>query len=402
MPRDLFYTRPDIFPYAPLRPSAELQAPASVLAPEYRRDPITGRWVIVAPERSLRPMSLEAAEPRHRVGAERRPCPFCPGQEYDTPYEVFAFREPDTARDGPGWRLRVVPNRYPAVRDDSSPSNPSPGPSPKKGGEEETPPSIRGEGAGGFGFSGPGGLGSSLFDRFPGLGRHEVVIESNEHVSSPAKLSDEQLRDVFAAYRERLTALAADPDLHYASVFKNVGAEAGASLGHCHSQIVATPMVPEILRRELRGADDYYTAHRRCVFCDIVKEELASGSRVVAETANFVAVTAFAGRFAYETWVLPKQHGSRYEAISNEQAGELAGLMKRLVQAMDSVLAEPAYNWYLHTAPLRSAELPYYHWHFEIIPRTSRPAGFEWGTGCFVNAVAPEQGAFELRNAARQ
>jgi UDPglucose--hexose-1-phosphate uridylyltransferase len=226
-----------------------------------------------------------------------------------------------------------------------------------------------------------------------------VVIETPDHLTNPALLSDGQFRDVFLAYRDRLIALAADPALHYASVFKNVGAEAGASLGHCHSQIVGTPLVPDLIARELRGATDYHARHRRCVFCDVVAHELADRSRVVAETPQFVALTAFAGRFAYETWVLPKAHGSRYETITDAAAGELAGLMKRVVRALDAVLAEPAYNWFLHAAPLRSAELPHYHWHFEVMPRTSRPAGFEWGGGCFVNAVAPETAAAELRAA---
>lgn len=336
--------------------------------PEFRRDPVTGRWVIVAPERSLRPMALEGAEPRHRAGIEERPCPFCAGQEAQTPNEVFAIRQPGTLPDSPGWQLRVVPNMYPAVRGDA---NPSPG----------------------------GGLGDSFFTRLPGSGCHEVVIESPEHVSNPALLPDDLFRDLFIAYRERLLAHAANPGLQYVSAFKNVGAEAGASLGHCHSQLVAMPLVPDLVQQELRGSENYFNQTGCCVFCDIVKHEFADGSRVVAETANLVAVAAYAGRFSHETWVLPKDHASRFEAITDALAAELAGLMKRLVRALDLVLAEPAYNWFLHAAPLRSPELSHYHWHFEVMPRTSRPAGLEWGTGCFVNAVAPETAAAELRRA---
>jgi UDPglucose--hexose-1-phosphate uridylyltransferase len=223
------------------------------------------------------------------------------------------------------------------------------------------------------------------------------VIESPDHVSNPTLLSDDQLRDVFLAYRHRLLAFAADPTVKYAAAFKNVGAEAGASLGHCHSQIVGTPLVPDFIQDELRGSTDHHARTGRCVFCDLVRHELADGSRVVAETPHFLAVTAFAGRFSYETWVLPKDHASRYEAITDTLAAELAGLMKRVVRALDRVLLETAYNWFLHTAPLRSDELPHYHWHFEILPRTSRPAGLEWGFGCYVNAVSPEAAANELR-----
>lgn len=340
--------------------------PPPAAPPEFRRDPVTGRWVIVAPERSLRPMGLKGAEPAHRTNGEQTICPFCPGQEEYTPHEVIAYREPGTERDGPGWRLRVVPNKFPAVRPIDGAAGHKPG---------------------------------GLFERFPGAGWHEVVIETPEHVSSPAKLSDKQFRDMFRACQARLIALADDPALCYASVFKNVGAEAGASLGHTHSQIVATPIVPEIIRLELVGADDYYAAHRRCVFCDIVEQERAHGVRVVGETENVVAIAPFAPRFAYEVWVLPRGHASRYESATEPLLDELAALMKRVVKGLDRVLASPAYNWFLHTAPLRSAELPHYHWHFEIIPRTARPAGFEWGTGCFVTAVTPERAAAELRDA---
>ena len=373
--------------------------------PEFRRDPVTGRWVVVAPERSSRPMTLEHAEPHPRVGVGSVPCPFCPGQERETPNEVYAVRAPGTPPDGPGWRLRVVPNKYPAVRADAGEQdNLTPQPPSLRGkGEPDagptarrsslTPPSLLGKGA--------GGLGSSLFARRPGVGRHEVVIESAEHLSNPALLPDDLFAGIFLAYRDRLLAFAADPVLEYAAVFKNVGAEAGASLGHCHSQIVGTPLVPDLVARELRGAADHHARTGRCVFCDIVAAELADGSRVVAETPHFVAVTAFAGRFAYETWVLPKAHAARYETIAADAAGELAGLMKRVVRALDAALAEPAYNWFLHTAPLRSADVPHYHWHFEVMPRTSRPAGLEWGAGCFVTTVAPETAAAELRRADR-
>ncbi len=335
-------------------------------APEFRRDPVTGRWVIVAPERSLRPMALEGAEPRHRAGREDRPCPFCTGQEHDTPNEVFAIRSPGTSPDSPGWQLRVVPNMYPAVREIGST-----------------------EGRSNEGF----------FQQYPGAGRHEVVIESPHHVANPAHLSDDLFRDVFIAYRERLNAHAADPALQYVSVFKNVGAEAGASLGHCHSQLVALPLIPDLVHQELSGSQDYFMRSGRCVFCDLVRFELAENVRLVTETPHLLAIGAYAGRFSHETWVLPKLHASRYETISDSLAAELAGLMKRLVSALDRVLAEPAYNWFLHAAPLRSPELPHYHWHFELMPRTSRPAGLEWGTGCFINAVAPEAAAVQLREA---
>lgn len=335
--------------------------------PEFRRDPVCGRWAVVAPERSLRPMTLEGAEPRHRRNGERRPCPFCPGQEHDTPHESLAYRAPGSAPDGPGWQLRVVPNKFPAVR-----------------------PDVGGD------FCAVEGM---VFLTTPGFGRSEVLIECPEHLPDPTKLSDARFADVFRAYRDRVLTLAEDPRLAYAAVFKNVGAEAGASLGHTHSQIVAGPVVPELIEAELAGADDFRVRTGRCVFCDLAAREQRDGERVIARSDNFLAVAAYAPRFAYEFWVLPLGHSSRYESLTDAAALELAVLMKRVLLALDRVRAEPAYNWFVHTAPLRSPELPHYHWHLEVLPRTARPAGLEWGFGCYITTVSPEVAAAQLRDA---
>jgi UDPglucose--hexose-1-phosphate uridylyltransferase len=338
---------------------------SALLHPEYRRDPVTGRWVIVAPERARRPLALSHSKPHPRRDAERDVCPFCEGREADTPHELYAVRN-GTRPGEPGWRLRVVPNKFPAVQPlDGVP----------------------------FAASG------TLFETFPGFGQHEVVIECPHHESNPVGLTDAAFRDVLVAYRERLRALSDDRRFSYVTVFKNVGAEAGASLAHLHSQIVATPVVPDQVRDELAGADAYYRRERRCVFCDIVRQELDAGVRVVARTPHFLAVAPFASRFGYEMWVLPTAHDSRYEAVTDPLAAELGGLLKLALGKLDGVLAHPAYNYFLHTGPARADELPYYHWHLEVIPRTARAAGFEFGSGCFINAVAPEAAAAELRAA---
>ena len=321
----------------------------------------------MAPERAYRPITLTGAEPRHRTNGERKPCPFCPGQEYDTPNEVYAHREPGSVPDGPGWQLRVVPNKFPAVRPD----------------------------AGGASCAVEG----MVLLATPGLGRSEVLIECPEHLDAPTALSDDRLAAVFRAYRDRVVMLADDLRLAYAAVFKNVGAEAGASLGHTHSQIVATPVVPELVEAELAGGREFYARTGRCVFCDLAARELAASERVIARSDRFLAVAAYAPRYAYEFWVLPLDHSARYESISDDAARELAGLLKRVLAALDRVREEPAYNWFLHTAPLRSPELPHYHWHIEVLPRTARPAGLEWGFGCFITTVAPERAASELRAA---
>lgn len=335
-------------------------------APEFRRDPVTGRLVIVAPERSARPIVLDHAAPHHRAVNDRSVCPFCPGREDLTPGELFADRDPGSSANGPGWRLRVVPNKFPAVK-----------------------------GSAGLNLAARPG---ALFEAIPAVGAHELVIECARHESDPTRLTDAEFAAMLRTYRDRIAALAADPRFVHAAVFKNVGAEAGASLAHLHSQIVATAIVPDGARLELDGAADYFRRTGRCVFCDIVTEERA-GVRFIAECEHFVALTPFAGRFDYELWVLPKRHASGYETLIDPLADELAPFLKQLLGKLDSVLHQPAYNYYLHTAPLRAGLLADFHWHLEVIPRTTRAAGFEWGSGCFIVTVAPERAAAELRAA---
>jgi UDPglucose--hexose-1-phosphate uridylyltransferase len=342
---------------------------ARIANPEYRRCPVTGRWVVLAPERALRPIQLPHGQPHlRRDAAGSGVCPFCPGNEAMVPAEVFAVRDAGTPPDGPGWKLRVVPNKFPAVRElpDSSPMAITPD-----------------------GFS----------EAMIGFGRHEVVIETDQHESDPVNLTDDEFVAMLTAYRERLKELAKNPRFAFATVFKNVGAEAGASLAHLHSQIIAMPVVPDAIRAELEAANDYYRRERRCVYCDLLRNESASGLRVVEDAGGFLSVCPFAPRFAYETWVLPQTHDSRFETTSDADLLNLARQMKRVLKAIDVVLNGPAYNWYLHAGPLRASNMPYYHWHIEIAPKTARPAGFEYGSGCFINAVPPELAAVRLRAA---
>ncbi|MCI0701439.1 MAG: galactose-1-phosphate uridylyltransferase, partial [Planctomycetia bacterium] len=262
--------------------------------PQFRFDPVTGRGVIIAPDRARRPIALVDYEPRHRASDDHRPCPFCPDQEHETPHEILALREPGTQPDTPGWQFRVVPNMYPAVRMVGAASR----------------------AALDVGVSGEKTTPATLFHSAPGFGVAEVLIECPQHIEDPTQLTDEQLHHVFRAYRERMLAHASDSRLAHVAVFKNVGAEAGASLGHSHSQIIATPLVPEFVREELECAEAYFARAGRCVFCDLVQQELADGLRVIARSANFVAVAAFAPRFAYEMWILPLAHAPRYESLS--------------------------------------------------------------------------------------
>ena len=335
--------------------------------PEFRRCPATGRWVIFAPERARRPITLPHTQSHHRnLSAAGTACPFCEGHEGEVPEEVYAIRAAGTAKDSPGWELRVVSNKFPALRPDMSATLP---------------------------------LLDPFFEARPGFGAHEVIIPCREHETNPAKLTAVQYANLLVAYRDRIRTISADNLWHYVQVFQNVGAEAGASLAHLHAQIIALPMVPDAIESELSFAKEYHDQHGVCVYCELMAKERLDRTRILRETEHFVALCPFAPRFSYEFWVMPKYHASHYEITGDAALKELAKLMLDLLAALDAVLAEPAYNAFLHTTPQRAKPNSHYHWHWEVIPRTARAAGFEWGSGCFLNAVPPEKAAHELRTA---
>lgn len=324
--------------------------------PDLRKDPIVGRWVIIAKNRAKRPQDIvetQSAAPANGF------CPFCEGHEKHTPGEIAAYRNPGSQHDRPGWRVRVVPNKFPAL-------------------EIEGELSKRGQG---------------MYDMMRGVGAHEVIIESPRHLTSTTELSVDQLRDVLWIYRDRLHDLTRDDRLRYGMLFKNVGAAAGASLEHTHSQLIATPIVPINVVEEISGAQAYHNYRGRCVFCDMLDQELAFEERIVLDSPGFVAFCPFAARFPFETWIVPTQHASHYETLSRGGAEELARVLKRVLEKIEAALDRPAYNYIIHTAPFDTQALDHYHWHIEIIPRVTKTAGFEWGTGFYINPVSPEQAA---------
>ncbi|MCS7238315.1 MAG: galactose-1-phosphate uridylyltransferase [Thermoguttaceae bacterium] len=327
--------------------------------PDLRKDPIVGRWVIVAKSRARRPHDFDTSPARRPGGF----CPFCEGQEDKTPPEIIAYRRPGTPPNGPGWRVRVVPNKFPAL-------------------EIEGDLNKRGEG---------------IYDMMRGVGAHEVIIESPRHLISTAELSEPELQEVLWAYRDRLTDLKRDRRLVYGMVFKNVGAAAGASLEHTHSQLIVTPIVPINVWEEMTGSLEFYNYRGRCVYCDMIQQELATEKRLVHDSPTFVAFCPFASRFPFETWILPKVHGSHFENIQPAGVEDLASILRTVILKLEAALDRPAYNYILHTAPFDTQELPHYHWHIEIMPSLTRPAGFEWGTGFYINPVPPEEAARFLR-----
>jgi UDPglucose--hexose-1-phosphate uridylyltransferase len=326
--------------------------------PELRRDPIAGRWVIIATERARRPIDFRP-EPVWTRG--RDGCPFCPGSEDQTPPEVLRLSGDHRPE---AWTLRVVPNKFPALL-----------------GDEELHAS-----------------GEGIYDRMSGVGVHEVIVETPDHGASLGRLPVTGVSDVLSAYRERLLALRKDPRLEYVLIFKNHGAAAGASLEHPHSQLIGMPIVPELVQEELDGATRYYRLKERCAWCDIVRQEQRDGTRLVLAESGFLAVAPFAPRVPFETWILPATHQAAFESTEPGGLEALARLLRELMARFERVLRDPPYNYVLHTAPFRAAEGETFHWHLELMPKLTRVAGFEWGTGFFINPTPPEEAARFLRN----
>lgn len=331
--------------------------------PELRKDPIVGRWVIIATDRARRPTDFIRERVQIRGSGF---CPFCYGNESKTPPEVLAYRRDGSAPNSPGWSLRVVPNKFPAL------------------GIEGT---LNRQGEG-------------LYDKMNGIGAHEVIIETPDHRTTMAALPAEQIESVLWAYRDRIVDLKKDTRFKYMLIFKNFGDAAGASLEHTHSQLIALPVVPKRVQEEVTGARDYYAYKERCLFCDMLRQEFSSGVRLVAENEKFFALCPFAPRFPFELWIVPKEHQSSFEDSSRNEFRHLATLLKDMLGRLEAVLDHPAYNYIIHTSPVRDGVNDYYHWHLEIMPKLINLAGFEWGTGFYINPTPPEEAAKFLREAA--
>lgn len=328
--------------------------------PELRKDPVTDRWVIISEERGKRPIFLldEIQPPKTII------CPLCPGNESMTPPEVFAIRKDGSLPNSPGWNLRVVPNKFPALRIEGD---------------------LEKEGIG-------------LYDRMNGIGAHEVIIETPNHDEHLFDMDAARLKDIFVAFRERCLDLSKDIRFRYIIVFKNYGQRAGASIDHSHSQLIALPIVPKNVSEEIKGGLTHYKLKERCIFCDIIAQEKDEGIRVVVENEKFIAISPYASRFPFEIWILPKKHESSF--LTHVESGaylSLAEIFSVVLKRYERALKRPPYNFMIHTSPLNITEIPYYHWHMEIIPRLTRLAGFEWGTGFYINPTPPEEATSFLK-----
>jgi UDPglucose--hexose-1-phosphate uridylyltransferase len=237
----------------------------------------------------------------------------------------------------------------------------------------------------------------TLYERRSGVGAHEVVIESTEHDTGLSELPLDRVEQVLSVYQERARALGRDPRVRYVLVFKNYGATAGASQEHSHSQILATPVIPNVVEEELRGSRGRFDETGRCAFCEMIERERERGERVVADDESFLVLAPFASRFPFETWILPRRHVSSFEQASGEELRALARSLKATLEKQSDTLGRPDYNFLIHSAPCHEPELPWYHWHVEIVPKLAGASGFEWGTGAYINATPPEEAARRLR-----
>lgn len=341
--------------------------------PEFRKCPISERWIILATERGKRPTDF--AKNLGEAPTNPDKCPLCVGKEDQTPPEVLAIRDKDSKKDAPGWEVRVVPNKFPAL-------------------------TTKGE----VNRSGVG-----LYDMMSGVGAHEVIVEHPNHEMVLADMDLSHIEKIIWTYKERISTLEDDKRFRYVLLFKNQGKSAGASLSHSHSQIIATPITPRYVKLELQHSRQYYLEKERCIFCDLLKQELSAGDRLVYEDEHFVAFTPFASRFPFEIWILPRQHHAFFKRISKEEQKKLAICLKDVLTRLNKTVKNAPFNYLIHTAPnpIPRAGRPTYwgtlerdfHWHIEIIPRLTSQAGFEWGSGLYINPMPPEQAAKFLREA---
>ena len=329
---------------------------------ELRKDPIVNRWVIIAASRGMRPCDFEPSERQpERTGW----CPFCPGNETRTPQEIYAISN-GSGPGGPNWQVRVVPNKFPALSIEAD---------------------VRRWGIG-------------LLDRMGGFGAHEVVIESPDHSMDLAVSPIEHIALVVEAFKERTLDLRKDPRFRQIVIFRNFGPTAGASLAHPHSQIIGLPIVPIMVQNKLDAARSHFELKERCIYCDMLEQELKEQERIVLEDDYFVVLSPFAARFPFELHIYPRRHCHDFVLMNDVEKLSFAGILKRTLSLYRDYLSNPPYNMMIQTAPNNLARvgsggypgaLNYaYHWHVEITPRLTTVAGFEWATGFYINPVSPE------------
>ena len=330
---------------------------------ELRQDTTTKEWVILAPERGKRPQTEAKKMPVNELPEWDSGCPFCPGNESKTPSELFRIPLTDP---GAPWEVRVVPNRFPALVHEGS-SSPV----------ED------------FAF----------FRKRPGFGQHEVIIETPTHNLPISLMPYQQVEKILITYQERYNVLKKDRSLKFITLFKNHGLASGTSLAHPHSQLVATPIAATYFHQKFDVAVDYCYDIGRCLYCDLLNEELGREERIIGQTPQFVVFQPYASRVPWETWIIPKAHFASFGLYPIEHFHELAMVLKDTLYLLYWELSDPAFNYVIDTTTTFDEYAPCYHWHIRILPRTTTIAGFEIGSGIYINPSLPEDTAALMRQA---
>ena len=330
---------------------------------ELRRNPILSDWVIINDNREVEYLTNNKQDSDTKESL----CPFCAGKEHLTPNTILSLdKNGNVTNDIKKWDIRVIPNNKPILTIESNLNR-------------------RGDG---------------IYDKMNGAGAHEIIIETSDHKKHIQDFSIKELSSVFDVLQQRINDLKRDSRFEYILAFKNQGLHAGETLTHSHSQLVAMPIIPKLIKSEMDISKKYYDYKERCLFCDIIDQEITSAVRIVTETDNFVAFVPFASRYPFETWILPKYHAMDFCNI-NDRANkdDLAAIYISVIRRLYKVLDNPSYNVVMHLLPLKNSFLPYYHWHIEIVPKITKFTGFEFGTGMYVNPTIPEETAKYLREA---
>jgi UDPglucose--hexose-1-phosphate uridylyltransferase len=327
---------------------------------EFRQNMATKEWVIVAPSRGKRPSDYAKLSAKRPLPPPHRDdCPFCRGCEDKTPEPVYVW-----PRDG-DWRIRVVPNKFAALQPDSATTRTH--------------------------------VGSFLAAK--GYGIAEVVIETPQHNKTIATMEHSEVAGILAAYRERQKVILMDENINLITIFRNYGPLAGTSLEHPHSQIIATPIVPPHVRYPIEQAVLHYDENGTCVFCDMIAEEMRQKERIIIESEHFLAFCPWAARTPFESRIYPKRHAASYSAINDNEIADLAMVLRNLLGKVYNLLENPDYNYILRSAPVGDESARYLHWYIMILPKITTPAGFEIGSGIYINSVPPEESARYLRDA---
>ncbi|RJQ53221.1 MAG: galactose-1-phosphate uridylyltransferase [Actinobacteria bacterium] len=339
---------------------------------EIRKDPASHTWVVLATERKKRPSDFKGSSAVEEPTAEEvEHCPLCFGHEHMAPPAVFEmWPARASGRKRMTWTTRVVENKFPALNPGAMLSQEDVG---------------------------------KFFHYLTGVGGHEVIVDSPRHGDTLSTMPQAQLVALVKTYIQRYRFWRNDKRMAYTLIFKNYGAAAGASLSHPHSQLVAMPIIPPRVVEELEEAKDFYGRENACLYCRMAQTEMnAKPSRMVFENESMVAFAPYASRFPFELRILPKRHMAAFEEMRDPEIADFAEALGATRKSIARVLSRPPYNLMIHVAPIRTPGLLYYHWHVEVIPRLAMPAGFEWGSGIYINTMSPEEVAKALRNGGRR